>query len=83
MKQHLGDEYNIHTMYFDNAISAMHIDGSILIPKPGIVVLNAEKLTTQTDIFLKAGWKVHWSRHHGKGHSKKIILNWSIVGKGP
>lgn len=57
LKQHLGEKYKLHVMYFDDT-EAMHIDASVVVPKPGIVLLNPDKKTPQQEIFEKAGWKV-------------------------
>ena len=58
LQQHLGDDYNFHTIFFENDAMAMHLDASILIPKPGVVVFNTERKSNKRDFFEKAGWKV-------------------------
>ena len=58
VQRQLGDTYKVHTLTFPTSRNAMHIDASMLVPKPGIVVFNPEWKCTSLDIFEKAGWKV-------------------------
>ncbi len=57
MQRLLGDSYRIHTLDFLN-IYALHIDASLFIPRPGIVVFNPTLSCQNVNFFEKAGWKV-------------------------
>ena len=54
IKRHLGDEYRIHTLYFDDP-KAMHIDASFNIIGPGLVITNPNRPCKQKAMFEKAG----------------------------
>ena len=57
MKRHLGDEYNIHVLSFDNP-NVMHIDTTFQPIGPGLLIVNPERPCHQIDMFHQAGWKV-------------------------
>lgn len=59
IKRTLGSDYRIHVLAF-NRPHAMHIDAFINIPKPGIVIINAnpDKEFTYKGFFEDSGWKV-------------------------
>ena len=57
MKRHLGNEYKIHLLSFDNP-NVMHIDTTIYPIGPGVLIVNPDRPCHQIDMFHKAGWKV-------------------------
>ena len=57
MKRHLGDKYKIHVLQFKDP-NPMHIDATFNVIGPGLVLVNPDRPCYQTDMFLKAGWKV-------------------------
>ena len=57
MKRHLGDEYNIHVLSFDNP-NLMHIDTTFYPIGPGLLVVNPERPCHQIDMFHRAGWNI-------------------------
>ena len=54
MKRHLGDEYRIHILSFNDP-SPMHIDATLNIIRPGLVISNPSRPCNQLDLFEKAG----------------------------
>ena len=58
MRRHLGEKYNIHVLSFGDA-NPKHIDASLLIIGPGLVLVNPSKPCHQLDIFKKAGIYIH------------------------
>ena len=57
LERHLGEQYKIHVMAFKN-YSPMHIDATMSMIGPGIVIVNADRPCepdSQLDIFRKAG----------------------------
>ena len=57
LQRHLGEQYNIHVMSFNN-YSPMHIDGTINLVAPGLLIVNPDRPchhNSQLDIFRKAG----------------------------
>lgn len=58
LQRHLGDEYKIHNLTFENNAAAMHIDATVGLIKPGLVMLNPDRQLHQKELFEKAGWKV-------------------------
>ena len=58
LKQQLGEECNIHILPFED-VWVQHIDASIFIPKPGIVVFNPNLNFKDYGIFERAGWNVN------------------------
>jgi len=52
----LGNEYRIHT--YDNLYSGVHVDSTIAIIHPGLVVINAERVGEQNLPDLFKGWDV-------------------------
>lgn len=57
MRQHLGDQYNVHILSFDNS-NPIHIDATFYPIRPGLLLQNPERPCHQIDMFLKAGWKI-------------------------
>ena len=57
MRRHLGKEYKVHEVSFDDP-TAIHMDSSLILLKPGLAVLNPDKEFGQKELFIKAGWKV-------------------------
>ena len=57
MRRHLGDQYRVHTLSFNDP-SAMHIDATFNIIGPGLVISNPDRPCNELDMFHKAGWKV-------------------------
>ncbi|EDO35968.1 predicted protein [Nematostella vectensis] len=57
MKRHLGNQYRIHTLSFDDP-NPMHIDATFNIIGPGLVLSNPDRPCHQIDMFKKAGWTV-------------------------
>ena len=57
LKRQLGEEYNVHILPFED-VRAYHIDASMFIPKPGIVVFNPNLNFKDFGMFERAGWKV-------------------------
>ena len=55
MARHLGDGYKVHLLTFDEA-SPMHMDATLMILRPGLVLYNPDRLCHQLDVFKKAGW---------------------------
>ena len=54
LQRHLGDQYKIHVLSFDNA-NPMHIDGTINIVGPGLLIVNPDRPCNELDMFEKAG----------------------------
>jgi len=57
MKRHLGEQYKIHVLSFDNA-NPMHIDGTFNIIGPGLVIVNPDRPCDQLEMFKKAGTSI-------------------------
>ena len=57
MRRHLGDQYRIHTISFQDP-NPMHIDATFNIIGPGLVIANPDRLCNQLEMFRKAGWKI-------------------------
>ncbi|XP_038051332.1 glycine amidinotransferase, mitochondrial-like [Patiria miniata] len=57
MDRHLGDEYNIHLLTFDDP-RPMHIDATLMLIRPGLVLVNPCRGCQQIDFFKKAGWDI-------------------------
>ncbi|KAK3710666.1 hypothetical protein QZH41_011008, partial [Actinostola sp. cb2023] len=57
MSRHLGDQYNLHILSFDDP-NPMHIDATFYIIGPGLVLSNPDRPCHQIHMFRKAGWKV-------------------------
>ena len=58
MRRHLGDKYNLHVLSFKDP-NPMHIDATMNIIGPGLVITNPERPCDQISMFHKAGWKVY------------------------
>lgn len=52
----LGEEYRVHT--YDNVYSGSHVDTTIAVIRPGLVVVNAERVGEQNLPDLFKGWDV-------------------------
>ncbi|MEH2241475.1 inosamine-phosphate amidinotransferase 1 [Nostoc sp.] len=52
----LGEEYRVHT--YDNIYSGSHVDTTIVPIRPGLVVVNAERVSKQNIPNLFKGWDV-------------------------
>lgn len=57
MRRHLGDEYNIHVLSFNDP-NPMHIDATFNIIGPGLVIVNPDRPCHQLSLFQKAGWTI-------------------------
>ncbi|XP_022101479.1 glycine amidinotransferase, mitochondrial-like [Acanthaster planci] len=57
MARHLGNEYNVHLLTFEDP-RPMHIDATFMLLRPGLVLSNPERGCHQLDYFKKAGWDV-------------------------
>ena len=57
LRNHLGDDYNIHILKFKDP-NPMHIDATFNLIGPGLVLSNPDRPCQQIDMFHKAGWKV-------------------------
>ena len=57
MRRHLGDQYRIHTLTFNDPCP-VHIDCTFNIIGPGLVITNPELPCNELDMFRKAGWKI-------------------------
>nr|XP_002733397.2 PREDICTED: glycine amidinotransferase, mitochondrial-like [Saccoglossus kowalevskii] len=57
LKRHLGDKFNIHCLSFKDE-NPMHIDTTLIVIAPGVVLCNPERPCHQIDLFKKAGWNV-------------------------
>ena len=62
MRRHLEGRYNIHVLSFHD-YNPMHIDGTLNIIGPGLVITNPDRPCNQLDMFKKAGWKVYTFKH--------------------
>ena len=54
LQQHLGEQYKVHILSF-KAHNPMHIDTTINLIGPGLMIVNPEHPCDQLDIFEKAG----------------------------
>ena len=54
LQRHLGEQYKIHVLSFDNA-NPMHIDATINIIGPGLLIVNPDRPCDQLEIFERAG----------------------------
>ena len=54
VRRHLGSEYNVHELSFEDT-NPMHIDTTISIIQPGVVVVNPDRPCHQLDMFKKRG----------------------------
>ena len=61
LRRHLGDDYKIHVISPFLQTHAKHIDTTMAIPKPGIVLLNynIQQEFEQRKMFEDAQWKVN------------------------
>ena len=57
MRRHLGPDYNVHIISFDDP-NPMHIDATFNIIGPGLVLSNPDRPCHQIDMFKQGGWKV-------------------------
>ena len=57
VQRQLGGTYKVHILNFLDR-HAFHIDASMFIPRPGVVVLNPKLQFSDCDFFERAGWKV-------------------------
>ncbi|XP_022099820.1 glycine amidinotransferase, mitochondrial-like [Acanthaster planci] len=57
LQRHLGSEYTIHQLSFDDP-NPMHIDATFNIIGPGLVVVNPERPCHQLNMFKRAGWDI-------------------------
>ena len=57
LRRHLEPDYNVHILSFDDP-NPMHIDATLSIIGPGLVLTNPDRPCHQIDMFTKAGWKV-------------------------
>ncbi|XP_033097232.1 glycine amidinotransferase, mitochondrial-like, partial [Anneissia japonica] len=57
LRRQIGDDYTIHIVQcVDDA--PMHIDASLCLLRPGLVLVNPERPCYQIELFSKAGWDV-------------------------
>ena len=54
VQRHLGEQYKVHVLSFKN-YTPMHIDGTINIIGPGLLIVNPDHPCDQLDMFKKAG----------------------------
>ena len=54
LQRHLGNKYKVHILSFKN-YSPMHIDATINIVGPGLLIVNPDRPCNQLDMFKKAG----------------------------
>ena len=54
LQRHLGEQYKIHVLSFDNA-NPMHIDATINVIGPGLLIVNPDRPCDQLEIFERAG----------------------------
>uniref|UniRef100_A0A452IR14 Glycine amidinotransferase n=1 Tax=Gopherus agassizii TaxID=38772 RepID=A0A452IR14_9SAUR len=57
MRRHLAPEYRVHTLSFKDP-NPMHIDATLNIIGPGLVLSNPDRPCHQIEFFKKAGWTV-------------------------
>ncbi|XP_077986231.1 glycine amidinotransferase, mitochondrial-like [Glandiceps talaboti] len=57
MRRHLGDNYNVHVVSFDDP-NPMHIDATFNIIGPGLVLANPSRPCHQIQVFKRAGWTI-------------------------
>ena len=57
MKRHLGNQYNIHTLSFQDP-NPMHIDATFNIIGPGLVLSNPDRKCNQLNMFERAGMRL-------------------------
>ncbi|XP_071951021.1 glycine amidinotransferase, mitochondrial-like [Antedon mediterranea] len=57
LQRQIGDEYTIHIVQCQDD-APMHIDASLCLLKPGLVLVNPDRPCYQIDVFKKAGWDV-------------------------
>ena len=75
VKRHLAPKgIRVHTLEFEDH-NPMHIDTTLYIPKPGVVLSNIKRPCHQIDRFKKAGWKVV--------HPPPLSCEWSGAGDHP
>ncbi|XP_038045683.1 glycine amidinotransferase, mitochondrial-like [Patiria miniata] len=55
MQRHLGDEYTVHQISFNDP-NPMHIDATFNIIGPGLVIVNPDRPCNQLSMFKKANW---------------------------
>ena len=59
LQQTLGDSYRVHTCY--NLYAHTHVDSTIALLRPGLVLLNPERVNSENlPVFLK-NWDIIWS----------------------
>ena len=54
LQRHLGEKYKVHVLTFKDQ-NPMHIDASINLIGPGLMIVNPERPCYQKDFFEKAG----------------------------
>ena len=54
LQRHLGEKYKVHVLSFKDH-NPMHIDASINLIGPGLMIVNPERPCYQKDFFEKAG----------------------------
>jgi len=59
VRRHLGSQFRVHTMQFDNQLPR-HIDDTLVPLRPGIVLSaeNLPPLNNGLDLFVKSDWKI-------------------------
>ena len=81
MRRHLGEQYNIHELQFRDA-NPMHIDATFSMIAPGLALFNPDRPCFQTDMFVKAGWKVGGRIFQFRQNSLIIIITGKGISKG-
>ncbi len=75
----LGDEYRVHT--YDNLYSGIHIDSTFALIRPGLVVVNSERVGEQNLPELFKNWDVIYLEHIVDiGYETNIVLSSKWVG---
>ena len=54
LQQHLGEQYKVHVLSFQDP-NPVHIDATINIIRPGLLITNPDRPCNQLDIFENAG----------------------------
>lgn len=60
LARHLGERFRIHRIRFDDGHPPQHIDATMVLLRPGLVMLNPERPPFAEDmkIFIENGWEV-------------------------
>ncbi len=60
LARHLGQEYRIHRLLFDDGHPPQHIDATMVPLRPGLVMVNPDRpaIGDSMKIFIDSGWKV-------------------------